>query len=146
MTSHRRAPYAEWVEMYRRGVTAAKIAEVVRAPATTVRYHLKLARSTEPRLLNEHQAAARPARKVGQAGRANLAAIRALFEAEQRLPSSKAAVPEERALYVWLLRRRKDHDAGTLAPAYREGLRAIPGWEQRMRKAKSAATVGPATR
>ncbi|TLM87190.1 hypothetical protein [Pseudarthrobacter sp. NamE5] len=139
MKTHRRAPYTEWVEMYRRGLTASQIAKVVRAPATTIRYHLRLARTAEPGLGEEHQASLQPARKVGKAGRANLAAIVAFFEAEGRFPSSKAAAPKERALAAWLARRRQDKDAGTLAPEYREGLRAVPNWEVSRRKRKNAA-------
>lgn len=37
---------------------------------------------------------------------------------------------------MWPLRRRQDADAGTLAPKFREGQAAMPGWEQRRRKAK----------
>ncbi|MCU1568075.1 MAG: helicase-associated [Pseudarthrobacter sp.] len=139
MTTRRRAPYAEWVEMYRRGISAEKIAEVVRAPVTTVRYHLRLAADANPLLRQEHHDAVKPVRRVGPAGLANLAAVVALFESEDRLPSSKAQNKEERALAAWLHQRRKDYDAGTLAPAYSEGLRAVPGWEKRTRKAKNEA-------
>ncbi|WP_350006265.1 helicase associated domain-containing protein [Pseudarthrobacter sp. WHRI 8279] len=135
---HRHAPYAEWVEMYRRGITSTKIAEVVRTPVTTIRYHLRLARVAEPGLLEEHEAAQKPARRVGQAGRANLAAVVALYEAEQRLPSRKSAAPTERALAAWLRQRRQDNNAGTLAAEYREGLQAVPGWE-RTRQTKDEA-------
>jgi hypothetical protein len=38
------------------------------------------------------------------------------------------------SLATWLLRRRQDHDQGTLSPAYSDGLQEIPGWEQCTRK------------
>lgn len=126
--------------MYRRGLTSAKFSEVVRAPVTTVRYHLRLARMADPRLLEEHHAAQKPARKVVQVGQANLAAVVALFEAEQRLPSRNAADPKERALAAWLRRRRQDNNAGTLAAEYRADLQAVPGWE-RTRQAKDEARL-----
>lgn len=135
MSKHRKAPYSEWVEMYRRGLGSAKIAEVVRAPVTTVRYHLRLARTAEPGLLKEHLTALKPQpRKIGKSGRANLAAVVTLFEAEQRLPSRQAEDPKEYALAAWLRHRRQDHHNGTLAPEYREGLQAVPGWERTRQK------------
>jgi hypothetical protein len=36
----------------------------------------------------------------------------------------------ERALAVWLQRRRQDAGRGALSPMYAEGLKAIPGWDQ----------------
>lgn len=136
MTSHRQAPYGEWVEMYRHGLPSKKIAEVVRAPGSTVRYHLKLAVAADPRIREEHKASLRTVGKVTSAGLKNLNAVVALFKSESRLPSSTAPDPRERALSTWLLRRRQNNDEGTLAPEYREGLEAISGWEQRTRESK----------
>lgn len=51
------APRAEWVEMYRKGLTGARIARLVDAPASTVRYHLQVAVRANPRVREEHQAA-----------------------------------------------------------------------------------------
>lgn len=161
MTSHRKAPYGEWVEMYRCGISGRKIAEVVRAPCSTVRYHLKLAVAANPRIREEHKASFKTVGKVTSAGLDNLNAVVALFKSEGRLPSFKAPDPRERALSSWLLRRQQDNDAGTLAPEYRAGLTAIPGWEQRTRELKdetqwesrfsalvahcAAVTTGPVT-
>jgi hypothetical protein len=64
----------------------------------------------------------------------NLSDTLALYRAEGRLPSSKSASARERALATWFVNRRKDHDRGTLAPIYSNGLQEIPGWEQRTRK------------
>jgi hypothetical protein len=136
---HRRAPDPEWVEMYRRGMTTTSIAKIAGVGASTVRYHLRLAVETDPALRDQHTAAAIKPARVTVDGLANMADLVALHEREGRLPSTKSTDPRERALAVWLLRRRHDFDAGKLAPEYREGLRAVPGWEQRTRKAKDDA-------
>jgi hypothetical protein len=136
---HRRAPDLEWVEMYRRGMTTTSIAKIMGAGASTVRYHLRLAVQTDPTLRDQHTSAARNPARVTVDGLANMADLVALHEYEGRLPSTKSKHARERALAVWLLRRRQDFDAGKLAPEYREGLETVPEWEQRTRKTKDAA-------
>jgi hypothetical protein len=80
---------------------------------------------------------------VGQpssAGLRNLENLIALYKSEGRLPSFKGPLPGERTLAVWLQRRRHDAIRGTLSPTYREGLKAIPGWDQQpSRKARDEA-------
>ena len=56
----RRAPDAEWVLMYRLGLSRQRIAALVRVPAAAVGYHLAIARRQDPGLEAEHQAAAAP--------------------------------------------------------------------------------------
>jgi hypothetical protein len=123
------------VEMYRHGLSTTSIAKLHGAGESTVRYHIGLAAEADSGLRDQHRAAVSSPRRVTKAGLANLVDVIALHHRESRLPSSKADDPRERALAVWLLRRRKDADAGTLAPVYREGLQSIPGWVQR-RKTK----------
>jgi glycine/D-amino acid oxidase-like deaminating enzyme len=65
--------------------------------------------------------------------------FQALYKAEGRLPSTKSPSARERALATWLTRRRQDHDQGTLSPTYSDGLKQIPGWEQRTRKTNDEA-------
>ena len=55
------APNDEWVLMYRRGLPGRRIAELTAAPATTVSYHLRLARAADPELRPAH---ARPPNPV----------------------------------------------------------------------------------
>jgi hypothetical protein len=66
-------------------------------------------------------------------GLQNLHDTIALYKAEGRLPSTKSPSARERALATWLTRRRQDHDQGALSPTYSDGLKEIPGWEQRTR-------------
>lgn len=122
--------------MYRQGLTPAKIATTAGAGQSTVRYHLALAAAAEPSIRDEHRAAARPpsVTRVTAAGLKNLNDTTALYKAEGRLPSTKSPSERERALAVWLLRRRQDNDRGILSPTYQHGLQEIPGWEQRTRK------------
>lgn len=133
---HRRAPHPEWVEMYRHGIGTDRIAKLAGVAASTVRYHLRMAVLTEPGLPAVHSAAIRPQPRKNKAGLSNLADLIALYERERRLPSTKSTDLRERALAVWLMRRRKDWDDGTLNPFYSRALEAVPGWEQRTRKAK----------
>ncbi|UZX04010.1 helicase-associated protein [Arthrobacter sp. CDRTa11] len=137
--THRRAPDPEWVEMYRRGISAARIAELSGSPGSTVRYHLRLAVLAEPDLRPSHQASLSPAPKGSKSGLANLFDVVALYQRERRLPSTKSKHPRERALAVWVSRRRQDVDRGTLDPVYARGLKIIPGWEQRTRRSEDEA-------
>jgi hypothetical protein len=54
----RRAPDAEWVLMYRLGLSRKRIADLVGAEPATVGYHLVIARRQDPRLEAAHLAAA----------------------------------------------------------------------------------------
>jgi hypothetical protein len=132
----RAAPYPEWVLMYRRGLTTTQIAATTGAAQSTVRYHLAIAAAAEPSFRDDHRNATGPTRsaRVTTEGLQNLSDTIALYKAEGRLPSSKSVSARERALATWLLRRRQDHDRGTLSPTYSDGLKQIPGWEQRTRK------------
>lgn len=137
---HRRAPDPEWVELYRRGMSTSRLAKWAGVGANTVRYHLGLAAQQEPRLREQHKASA-PTRttRMTARGKANMADVVTLYAHEGRLPCASASDPRERSLAVWLLRRRQDRDAGTLAPEYRDGLRSVPGWEVRTRPARDEA-------
>lgn len=125
------APRAEWVEMYRRGLSASRIAVLVDAPSSTVRYHLQAAKKADPGLLAEHQAAhVAPAKRTPKSGLRNLADVIAFHQSEGRLPGTGGTTPREKALGVWLHRRRQEAAAGTLSPVYRDALAVIPGWEK----------------
>lgn len=136
----RKAPYPEWVLMYRKGLTTTQIAAATGAAQNTVRYHLAIAAAAEPSLRDAHRNAARPKQtRITAAGLQNLHDTIALYKAEGRLPSSKSPSARERALATWLVHRRQDHDRGTLSPTYSAGLQQIPGWEQRTRKTNDEA-------
>lgn len=127
--------------MYRQGLTTTQIAATAAVGQSTVRYHLAIAATAEPSIRDEHLTATRPppVTRITAEGLRNLNDTVALYRAEGRLPSSKSASARERALATWLLRRRQDHDQGTLSPTYSDGLQQIPGWEQRTRKDKDEA-------
>lgn len=126
----RQAPDPEWVQMYRQGVPVARIAVLAGAAEATVRYHLQIAARAEPSLRGEHaRTVQRPAKKLDERGLKNVAEIVALYRAEGRLPSSKSASMRERSLESWLAAKRQQSQNGTLSPAYRDGLREIPGWD-----------------
>lgn len=126
----RQVPNPEWVLMYRRGLTRSQIANLVEAPASKVGYHLTVARGLDPGLVAEHEGAARrkPAPRVTSRGIQSMNELIDFVTSQGRYPSYSAASPEERTLAIWLQRRRRNAAAGTLAPAFREGLRALPGW------------------
>lgn len=53
----------------------------------------------------------------------------ALVQEGGRYPSTKSADVNERTLAVWLNRRRSEAGAGTLVPAFREGLSVLADWQ-----------------
>lgn len=117
--------------MYRRGIAPSKIAEVCGAAATTVRYHLQIAAKRDPGLRGEH-AAAVPV-TVPDPSEASLQKMQnlvAFYQAEGRLPAARAKSSHEQALVSWLYRQRRESAQGTLSPVFRDGLSAIPGWDQ----------------
>ena len=116
--------------MYRRGITPAKIAAGAGTAESTVRYHLAIAARLEPSIRDEHRKAVPVPARITTAGRQNLDDILALFRAEGRLPTTGGAAARERALGVWLHRRRQEAADGVLSPIYQEALDAIPGWHQ----------------
>jgi hypothetical protein len=120
--------------MYRQGIPARKIADLVHAPYSTVRYHLARAAEKDPNLRTTHAGLARSAPRAPAAGRRNLETILALYAATGRLPTAGPGTREERALGAWLRDRRRQAAAGTLSPVYAAGLVSIPGWIQHTTK------------
>jgi hypothetical protein len=137
----RTAPHPEWVQMYRQGLTTTQIAATAGAASNTVRYHLAIAAAADPSIRDDHRSAVRPTRttRVTPAGLQNLHDTVSLYKAEGRLPSTKSPSARERALATWLANRRQDQDQGTLSATYSDGLKQIPGWEQRTRKGEDEA-------
>jgi Helicase associated domain len=115
--------------MYRQGIPSPKIAAVAGAAASTVRFHLQRAVQEDAGLRADHKAARVTITRETSAAQRNLDDVITFHRAEGRLPTTGGKTPRERALGVWLHRRRQDAAADTLSPAYREALRAIPGWD-----------------
>lgn len=126
----RRAPHPEWVQMYRHGIPSPKIAADAGAAESTVRYHLHIAAQAEPSIREEHKAARGPVTRNSPAGVRNMNDTVAFYESERRLPSTKGSSARERAVGVWIHRRRQDALDGTLSPIYREGLSVVPDWDR----------------
>jgi hypothetical protein len=133
MTKRGAAPNQEWVLMYRAGLSRARIAELVRVPAPTVGYHLRLAAAKEPGLRDAHKAAAARKTTVTTRGVERMQQLVTLVQDTGRYPSRTADSTSERTLATWLLRRREDLRDGTLAQEYRDGLAVLPGWEGKPR-------------
>jgi hypothetical protein len=125
-----KAPNQEWVLMYRKGLTRDRIAALVEAAPSTVNYHLRIARTLEPGLEADHEAAAgiKPAHATDQ-GLARVQQLVAMVRETGRYPSRHSPSETERTLAAWLQRRREDARAGVLAEAYRDGLAVLPGWQ-----------------
>lgn len=113
--------------MYRKGLGRGQIADLTGAAPATVGYHLGLARTLDPGLQIEHDAAARKPAVSGQ-GRERLQQVVAFVQDTGRYPSRSSGDVSERTLAAWLQRRRREAADGTLAPAYREALAVLPGW------------------
>ncbi|MFE4835312.1 helicase associated domain-containing protein [Arthrobacter sp. NPDC056691] len=133
MATRRRtaAPNAEWVLMYRGGLTRPRIAALTRAPSSTISYHLTVALAADPGLQAAHeQAAGTPAPQVSVLGLARMRELVALVQETGRYPTRTAVDAKERMVASWWERRRRDAAAGTLAPAYRDGLAVLPDWQR----------------
>ncbi len=116
--------------MYRGGLTRSRIAALTRAPASTVGYHLAIARAADPGLQSAHENAASTRARVSVQGLARMRRVVAMVQETGRYPSRTASAAEERTLAAWLERRRHDAMAGALAPAYRDGLAVLPDWQR----------------
>lgn len=131
----RQVPNPELVLMYRRGLSRARIADLVGVPASKVGYHLTVARSLDTELSKEHEAST--LRKNGAAvsprGIERMNDLIEFVSSQGRYPSYRGMSPEERTLSVWLQRRRRNAAAGTLARTFNEGLQSLPGWETKTR-------------
>ena len=136
----RRAPDAEWVLMYRLGLSRQRIAALVRAEPATVGYHLVIARRQDPGLESEHQAAgAAPVPYPSAKDLVRMEELIAWVKGEGRLPRDRSGQRSERSMARWLSRRRREAAEGTLEPAYRDGLAQVPGWSGDRREAEDEA-------
>ena len=124
----RRAPDAEWVLMYRLGLSRKRIAELVRAEPATVGYHLVIARRQDPGLEAAHLAATGTKTSPSPADLARMEEIISWIKAQARFPRDRSDDKRERSMARWLSDRRREAAQGTLHPAYRDGLVRISGW------------------
>lgn len=114
--------------MYRKGLSRGQIADLTGGAPATIGYHLGLARTQDPGLQKEHDAAARKPTVTGQ-GRERLQQLMEFVQETGGYPSRSSADVSERTLAEWLQRRRREAGNGTLAPAYRQALAVLPGWQ-----------------
>lgn len=129
----RRAPDAEWVLMYRLGLSRKRIAELVRTQPATVGYHLVIARSQDPGLEAAHLTAGGTNVSPSRAGLARMEEIISWVTAEGRFPRDRSEDKRERSMARWLSDRRREAADGTLHPAHCDGLAPIPGWDRNPR-------------
>lgn len=124
------APNPEWVLMYRGGLSRRKIAALAGVPESTVGYHLRVASAADPLLRAAHEeATGAGASRVTAQGRDRMHQLVTMVQDTGRYPSRNAESTSERTMATWLQRRREDARAGMLAPAFRDGLAVLPGWE-----------------
>jgi hypothetical protein len=137
----RRAPDAEWVLMYRLGLSRARIAALVRVPPAAVGYHLAIARRQDPGLEADHQAAAGAAPSPCPSPRdlARMEEVITWVTAAGRQPEGRSGDRGERSMARWLAARRREAAGGTLDPAYSAGLSRVPGWLENRREAADEA-------
>ncbi|WP_426996297.1 helicase associated domain-containing protein [Pseudarthrobacter sp. N5] len=135
------APDAEWVLMYRLGLSRQRIAALVRVPPAAVGYHLVIARRQDPGLEAEHQAAAgaAPVPYPSPTDLARMEEVIVWVSAEGRFPDGRSGERGERSLARWLSGRRREAAEGTLGPAYSHGLAQVPGWAENRREAADEA-------
>ncbi|WP_326967476.1 helicase associated domain-containing protein [Arthrobacter sp. CG_A4] len=135
----RRAPDAEWVLMYRLGLSRQRIADLVRAEPATVGHHLVIARRRDPGLEAAHQAVAGVKTSPSPKNIARMEEILTWISAEGRLPRHRSEDKGERSMARWLSERRREAAEGILDPAYRDGLARLPGWAGNHRAATDEA-------
>lgn len=135
----RHAPDAEWVLMYRLGLSRKRIAELARVHSAVVGYHLVIGRRQDPGLEAAHQAAAGTEASPSPAGLARMEEIIGWATAEGRLPRDRAKDKWERSMARWLSDRRREAADGILHQAYDDGLGRIPGWAGNPRAAADEA-------
>ena len=118
----RKAPYPEWVLMYRLGLGRDRIAALVRTPPATVGYHLRVARRQDPQLQAAHRAAvAAPS----AAAVARMEEVIAWVTAAGRLPRGRSDDQAERSMEAWSGQRGRRRPPGPFT-LYRDGLARIP--------------------
>ncbi|WP_326960467.1 MULTISPECIES: helicase associated domain-containing protein [unclassified Arthrobacter] len=132
----RRAPDAEWVLMYRLGLSRKRIAALVRVPPAAIGYHLAIARRQNPGLEAEHQAAAGavPVPHPSPTDLARMEEVITWLSAEGRLPDGRSGDRNERSIARWLAVRRREASEGTLDATYRHSLAQVPVWAENRRK------------
>jgi hypothetical protein len=135
----RRAPDAEWVLMYRLGLSRKRIAELVRAEPATVGYHLVIARRQDPGLEAAHLTAARTKSRRSPVNLARMEEVISWATDEGRLPRDRSDDKGERSMARWLSDRRREAAEGTLDPAHRDGLDQVPGWQENRRESEDEA-------
>jgi hypothetical protein len=121
--------------MYRKGLTAARIANLCAAIPQTVSRHLRVQRENYPEMLVEHLAN-RPANKPrppSAAWMANVDAVSAFRRAHGRYPTTRDSDPAHRKLARWLSLQRHDNRAGVLPEDRRQILGCLPGWDSNQR-------------
>ncbi|MEO3931971.1 helicase associated domain-containing protein [Micrococcaceae bacterium Sec7.4] len=116
----RRAPDAEWVLMYRLGLSRKRIAELVRAQPATVGYHLVIARRQDPGIEAAHLTANGTKSSPSPADLSHMDEIIAWVTEEGRFPRDRSDDKGERSMARWLSDRRREAAEGTLDPAHRE--------------------------
>jgi hypothetical protein len=110
----------------------------VRAEPAAVGCHLVIARRQDPSLEAEHQAAAgaTPVPYPSSKDLARMEEAIAWVSTEGRLPEDRSGDRSKRSMARWLSGRRREAAEGTLAPAYRDGLAQVPGWQQNRRESE----------
>jgi hypothetical protein len=135
----RRAPDTEWVLMYRLGLSRKRIAALVRVHPALVGYHLVIARRQGPGLEAAHHAATVAKPRPSPRSLARIDEVITWIRSEGRLPRDRSEHQEERSMARWLSERRREAAAGSLHPAYRDGLAPAPGWAGNPRAAADEA-------
>lgn len=130
----------EWDLMYRKGLTASRIAEACGVVTETVARHIRVRRAMYPDMETEHlsnRPVDRP-RPVGPGWQKNIAALAACLEANGRYPTSSDPDPRMRRLAQWLSSVRRQERAGRLTTERREMLSVLPNWSKIQRTEEDA--------
>jgi hypothetical protein len=120
--------------MYRDGLTGHRISTLTGKPASTVDYHLRLARAADPQLAAAHaRSRSGSASRVTSLGRNRMRQLVAMVQSTGRFPSRHGGTTAERTLAAWRQRRGEDAPAGRLPDEFKDGLSILPDWARPLR-------------
>lgn len=128
----------EWVLMYRKGLTAGRIADLCGVPKQKVTRALGRAKRREPELDLEHLANAPQQATFTPRWTARCEELARFVAENGRMPFAKGHGHTESSLGRWLAKQRAASARGCLNKDQRDALTRVGGWEANPRSQRDA--------
>lgn len=129
---------SEWVLMYRKGLTAARIAAICDVHPQKVTRALGWAKRREPGLAEEHLSNAPTPRMVSRQWAKRCEELACFVSKNGRMPSVRGRSDSESSLGRWLTKQRAAAARSNLSEGKRRALAAVRNWEATPRSQKDA--------